>query len=105
MSRPALFSVPSISGSPRPSARVATIAEMLDCAESDVRRLIDCGQLSAHGLGRRGVRVYLDSVADYQASHNRAAKKAVEKPAPRQNTSRAAHLAAAAELRKSGILR
>ena len=89
---------------PRPSARVARVAELLDCDESDVRRLIDSGQLKAHGIGKRGVRVYLDSVADYQDQKDRPAKRAVDKTMKPRPAARAAHLAAEGQLRKTGIL-
>lgn len=88
----------------RQSVRVARVAELLDCADSDVRRLIDRGELEAHGIGKRGVRVYLDSVGDYQARRRRRARKPLEvRPKPR-TAARSAHVAAEAELRKSGIL-
>jgi len=51
---------------PRPSAKVATVAEMLGCDPGDVRRLIRAGEIEAHGIGERGVRVFLDSVRAYQ---------------------------------------
>jgi hypothetical protein len=90
---------------PRPSARIARVAELLDCDESQVRRLIDKGALDAHGLGKRGLRVFLDSVADYQAGRRRQAATAPRTaPKPRQ-VDLAAQRAAEGELRKSGILR
>lgn len=89
---------------PRPSAKIARVAELLDCDESEVRRLVDAGELEAHGIGKRGVRVFLDSVGDYQAKKHRPAKRPGDKrPKPRPAT-RAAHIAAEAELRKTGIL-
>lgn len=54
------------SDAPRPSARVATVAGILDCDDGDVRRLIRNGELETHGKGIRGVRVFLDSVRAYQ---------------------------------------
>jgi hypothetical protein len=50
----------------RPSARVATVADMLDCHPGDVRRLVHAGELEAHGKGIRGIRIFLDSVRAYQ---------------------------------------
>jgi excisionase family DNA binding protein len=55
----------------RASARVATVAKLLDCHQSDIRRLVDSGELQAHTKGTRGVRVFLDSVADYQERQGR----------------------------------
>lgn len=89
---------------PRPSARVARVAELLDCDERKVRRLIDDGDLETHGLGIRGLRVYLDSVADYQADRPRQAKSPVDKPLKPRAIDRAAQAFAEQELRKSGIL-
>jgi excisionase family DNA binding protein len=50
----------------RPSARVAAVAKLLDCHPTDIRRLIDTGDLEAHRKGVRGIRVLLDSVHKYQ---------------------------------------
>ncbi len=50
----------------RASARVATVAQLLDCHESDVRRLVLQGELECHRKGIRGIRIFLDSVRDYQ---------------------------------------
>jgi hypothetical protein len=89
----------------RPSARVARVAGLLDCDESDVRRMLRSGELEGHSKGVRGKRVYLDSVATYQES--RAIVPEVRGPAPtakRITVSSAAHRAAAASLRESGIL-
>lgn len=102
MSRPRLTSEPA--AIVRPVARVARVMELLDCEESDVRRLIDSGDLEAHGIGRRGVRVYLDSVADYQASKSRAPKSPVDKRHKPRPAARAAQISAENELRESGIL-
>ena len=88
----------------RPSARVSRVADLLDCDESDVRRLLDVGELQAHGLGKRGVRVFLDSVADYQAIKHRKAKRPVDNPPKTRKVNRAAQISADNELRKSGIL-
>lgn len=55
---------------PRPSARVARVAAILDCDPSDVRRMLRAGELEGHGKGIRGKRVYLDSVAAYQRARD-----------------------------------
>lgn len=89
---------------PRPSARVARVAELLDCDERKVRRLIDLGELETHGLGVRGLRVFLDSIADYQAGRPRPIKNAIAKSAKPRAIDRAAQTFAELELRKSGIL-
>ncbi|HEX4027483.1 MAG TPA: helix-turn-helix domain-containing protein, partial [Rhizomicrobium sp.] len=88
----------------RPSARVSRVADLLDCDESEVRRLIDGGELQAHGLGKRGVRVFLDSVAAYQAVKHRITKSPVDNIQKSRKANRAAQISAENELRKSGIL-
>jgi excisionase family DNA binding protein len=106
---PRLTRLPSAQAGERLSARVARVAAILDCDKSQVYRLINTGELEAHGLGRRGVRVYLDSVDAYR---ERQAKVPVGTPATRRlviksgcsPASRAAHLAAVAKLRDDGIL-
>jgi excisionase family DNA binding protein len=50
----------------RSSARVATVAKLLDCDQSQVRRFVRDGVLEAHRVGKRGLRIFLDSVAAYQ---------------------------------------
>lgn len=93
----------------RPSRRVATICDMLDCDESQVRRLLDKGEIEGHGLGSRGLRVYLDSVAAYQSRKAREAKGEREsggKPPERRlsGAGLAAHRSAVAELQKEGLM-
>jgi excisionase family DNA binding protein len=100
---PALAAVPA--AFVRPSARVIRVMELLDVDESTVRRLIDRGEIEAHGVGKRGIRVYLDSVRDYQDA--RAIPPKGGKPklkAQRSDVARAAHRGAEAALRKSGII-
>jgi excisionase family DNA binding protein len=79
--------------------------ELLDVDESTVRRLIDRGEIEAHGVGKRGIRIFLDSVADYQDARAIPAKSPVDKRRVRAQASRATHAAAEARLRESGILR
>jgi excisionase family DNA binding protein len=100
-----------ITAEERPSRRVKTVAEMLDADESQVRRLVDTGELEAHVIGKRGIRIYLDSVADYQARQTRTARARPAdeaQGAPRRvrpaAASTAAHRAAKARLRAEGIL-
>lgn len=50
----------------RRSVRPATAAEMLDCDRSQVYKLIKGRELETHGLGKRGVRIYLDSIEAYR---------------------------------------
>lgn len=92
---------------PRPSAKVATVAELLDCHPGDVRRLVDRGELEAHGKGVRGVRVYLDSVRDYQDRHVRPAKhgqgRVIHKSKPKAPASTASYRAAMAGLLAKGL--
>lgn len=89
----------------RPSARVATVAELLDCDESDVRRMVREGRLAAHRHGIRGIRVFLDSVRAYQDGRGILPDSPKAKlKAQRAAVSRTIHSASEAALRKSGIL-
>lgn len=104
MSRLALALDPA--DAPRPSARVATVAGILDCDESDVRRMVANGTLEAHGHGIRGIRVYLDSVRAYQDGKAIIPKGPKPKPRPKKSAvSGASYRAAEAELRRSGIIK
>jgi excisionase family DNA binding protein len=93
---------------PRQSVRVARVAELLDCTEGEVRGLIDRGEIEAHGFGIRGVRVFLDSVAEYQALRARAPKDEKGPKAPRVRTKKAVQTpslrAALADARALGII-
>ena len=91
----------------RASARVATVAGLLDCHPSDIRRLVDAGELQAHTKGTRGVRVFLDSVADYQARqarHPRGTRKpAAARPHGKPPAATAAFRRAMAGLKAKGL--
>jgi hypothetical protein len=93
---------------PRPSARVARVAELLDCDAGDVRRLIRSGELETHGKGKRGVRVFLDSVRDYQDRQTKPmpdrADAVIHRPKARSAASTAAHRAAMAGLAAKGLV-
>jgi excisionase family DNA binding protein len=91
----------------RRSARVSTVAEMLDDTPSQIRRMIDRGEIEAHREGKRGIRVFLDSVQAWQERHPIKAKntpKAQEKPKTRAKASAAAHNQAMAHLRDLGLV-
>lgn len=86
----------------RQSARVARVAVLLDCDESQIRRLIYNGSLEAHRQGKRGVRVYLDSVEAYRARQRITVPlRPAELPSAPSPTpaSKVAHRTAMAELR------
>jgi hypothetical protein len=91
----------------RPSARVATVAAALDCHPCDVRRLVAAGDLEAHGKGVRGIRVYWDSVADYQTRKALPARggaaQVIHRPKARAPASTAAYRAAMAGLQAKGL--
>ncbi len=91
----------------RESRRVSTVAKMLDADESQVRRLVAAGELEIHRIGRRGIRIYLDSVAAYQARTAQAIKpvgKASVGAPERRKASAAALKSAIAELRQAGVI-
>ncbi|MBN9568749.1 MAG: helix-turn-helix domain-containing protein [Alphaproteobacteria bacterium] len=94
---------------PRESRKISAIAQILDVDESQVRRLVQAGELEAHRIGRRGVRVYLDSVIAYQERRSRPTKPAPRQAGPaagqaRKAASSAALKAAMAELRAEGVI-
>jgi len=94
----------------RESARVARVAAILDESPSQIRRMLARGDLEGHRTGKRGVRIYLDSVADWQAGHALGKpQKAVQKPdgkakAPMSRATRAAHGHAMASLQALGLV-
>lgn len=92
----------------RHSARVKTVAAILDQDESQVRRLIAKGDLEGHRTGKRGVRIYLDSVRRYQERNridpNKSeTDKGLAKTAQARNCA-AAHRTAMAKLRARGLV-
>lgn len=93
---------------PRPSAKVATVARDLDLHPSQVRRLVADGELEAHGHGKRGKRVYLDSVRDYQDRQTKAVERlpgaVIHKAKTRAPASSAAFRAAMAGLEAKGLV-
>jgi len=102
-----------IAGNPadarRPSGKVKAVAEYLDMARSHVRQLVDAGELEAHKVGKRGVRIYWDSVTDYQRRNARPVERAGResaKPARRPSAvSMAADRAALASLKAAGCIK
>jgi excisionase family DNA binding protein len=103
---------PHIAGNPtdapRPTGTVKTVAEMLATHQSQVRRMVQTGELEAHRIGKRGVRIFLDSVADFQTRTTRESLRGSESPKPkirRNAASTAAHRAALAILKAKGCLR
>jgi hypothetical protein len=90
---------------PRRSARVKTVAkDYFDSDQTQVRRLIDAGELETYTIGKRGVRVFLDSVAAYQQRKTKSAKPIKGVPTRQQisRASRAARNEAIAALNKWG---
>lgn len=104
--RPHIAAYPAAIAVERVSARVKHVASILDCDESQIRRLIETGDLEAHRLGKRGVRVYLDSVEAYRARGAISASRPTgqtHKPLI-SNATRRATASALAELRAAGII-
>lgn len=87
----------------RQSWRVSRVARDLDCDPTQVRRLVYAGHLEAHRFGKRGIRVYLDSLKAYKES--RRLGRTPERPAraPARAVATPAYLEAVAHLRKAGI--
>src|SRR5262245_48136763 len=93
---------------PRPCATVKAVAAILAVDQSQVRRLVQTGELEAHTVGKRGVRIFLDSLVDYQQRKTRQPIRGAAgapKPKIRRNpASTAAHRQALAVLRANGCL-
>ena|SRR5579859_3553779 len=91
----------------RPSARVAAVAELLDCHPTDIRRLVNKGELEAHRKGVRGIRVFLDSVRRYQerqVCHPKVARR-IAVPAPlKKQIPTAVYRAALSDLQAKGLI-
>jgi excisionase family DNA binding protein len=79
--------------------------KLLDLDERSVRRLIDDGDIEAHRVGKRGVRVFLDSVSAYQTANIMKAAPVMARQKQQHSTAtKTAHRAAEVALRKSGII-
>lgn len=103
---PTAFDVPII----RPSARVSTVAAMLGDDPSHIRRMVKAGDLEAHRQGKRGIRVFLDSVEAYQRDNPIIPSKSTENRRPPafkapSGATKAAHRHAAALLESLGLMR
>lgn len=56
-------------GLQRPSLRVSKVASLLEVDVSTVYKMIRSGQIKAHKIGKRGLRVFADSVRDFQENN------------------------------------
>lgn len=81
----------------RRSARVSTVARLLDCDESQVRRLVRAGTLEAHRIGKRGLRIFLDSVTTYQEARAEPSAQPRVMTRQRRVVARSSHMAAVAQ--------
>lgn len=86
----------------RPSIKVSTAANLIDCIQSQVRRLYYSGELEGHRVGKRGIRIYVDSLRAYQA-HGAIGTPPQRKPPERKKAS-IAHSLSMESLRKAGCL-
>jgi len=87
----------------RRSLRPDTVAAMLDMDRSQVYKLIKSAELETHAIGKRGVRVYLDSVEAYR-ERGRGVQARPAAPKPRQRLG-GEFYEACARLRAVGVLR
>lgn len=85
---------------------IAVAARRLGCAQSTVRDLLDCGELTGHRVGKTakpgGVRVHLSSIRAYRRRHAIGAVRATT-PAPALTHNPGA-AEARRELRKLGMV-
>lgn len=93
----------------RPSARVRAVADMLGDDPSHIRRMVKAGDLQAHRHGKRGIRIFLDSVEAYQRDQtingqSRAAKNCAP-PKVMSGATKTAHRHAVNFLESIGLMR
>lgn len=90
----------------RPAAKISTVAEMLEVDHSVVRKMINRGELQAFRLGKRAIRVFLDSVAAYQEGQFIKSQPEIrEERRRRRIANTAAHRRAMADLRRAGFIK
>jgi excisionase family DNA binding protein len=87
------------------AVRIKTAAELLDCEETIIRRLLKKGELRGFHLGR-GVRVLVQSIEEYQQRQALPLPDEPPPPKPRRQTRRETieHQKAMEFLRKAGVL-
>lgn len=94
----------------RPSARVSTVAQLLGDDPRQIRRMVARGDLEAHRQGKRGIRIYLDSVEAWQRGNplkprqDAAGAASAAPPAPLSGATKAAHRHAVAHLQQLGLV-
>ena len=72
--------------------------------EAQVRKLVHAGELEGHRAGKRGIRVYEDSVDEYRRRQHLGPTQAKATPQPkRRQGPSAASLEALASLRDMGV--
>jgi len=92
----------------RPAVTPLRAAAILGCGRSFVHKLLKSGRLEGYRLGKRAVRIYLDSLATYQGGSplggepyadgaSKSAAKGPQRPGK-------AHREAMAYLRAAGVL-
>ncbi len=97
-------SAPTIIGVER-SITVAEAAQTMGADESTVRKLVRDEELHGYRLGKRGVRVYVSSIRDYQERQRlRGSGDMPKTPPARKRTSTPAHQEAVAQLAALGIM-
>jgi len=89
----------------RRSVRVVRVAEALDMPASQVRRLVAAGELEGHRVGKRGIRIYEDSLDEYRRRNATGPGPATTRPPPprRQSGPTAAAREAMAALIEMGV--
>lgn len=55
-----------IAGLCRPSVRAGKAAALLEVDISTIYKMVRTGSLNAHRVGKRGIRIFADSLNDYQ---------------------------------------
>lgn len=102
--------IPPLAPSPIPGIEraitVAAAAAEMGADESTVRKLLLDDQLRGYRLGKRGVRIYVSSIRDYQERQTLDGKGTKPAPPPRPKAPPTpAHREAVATLESLGIIR
>lgn len=85
----------------RPAIRPAKAAAILDMDRSQIYRMVRKGDLEAHGIGTRGVRIYVDSIERYRSGLPKGGRLA---PAKKPGKLGAEYHEACAHLKALGLL-
>ena len=86
---------------------VKVAAELMGADESTIRKLVVAGELRGYRLGKRGVRIFVSSIQDYQkrqAIVSAPVRKAMASPSAMRRQRRKEYEEAMRQFRELGII-